>query len=337
VKHTTTENKGVLVFGEVLEGKLTSITLELLGCGRRLADALSEGLFLVLVGSSIQKLGKEAIAFGADRVYLVDDPLLKEYQSDIYTQVIEKIVRDISPNILLLGQTSIGRDLAPRLAFRLETGLSMDCVELNIDPASKLLLQIRPVYGCKAMAVYVCEKTKPQMATVRAKAFSPLERTSSGKGEVIKVEPRVDPSTIRTKLVKKVKEEVEGVKLEDADVVICGGRGMGSAEAFKELEKLARILEGAVGASRPPRDKGWVPSTWQIGLTGKTVSPTLYIGVALSGSTQHMAGCSKSKNIIAINKDPAANIFKYAHYGVIGDYREVLPAFTRKVEELLRD
>lgn len=329
------ESKDVLVFGEILEGKLTPITLELMGCGRGLADSLSEELSLVLLGSSIQELGKEAISFGADRVYLVDDPLLKDYQSDSYIQVMERVTKDVSPNILLLGQTSIGRDLAPRLAFRLETGLSMDCVELSIDPDSKLLLQTRPVYGCKAMAVYVCEDARPQMATVRTKAFSPLERDYSRKGEIIKVESGLDPSTIRTKLVEKVKEEVKGVKLEDADVVICGGRGMGNAEAFKELEELARILGGTVGASRPPCDNGWVPSTWQVGLTGKIVSPTLYIGVALSGSTQHLAGCSGSKNIICINKDSEANIFKHAHYGVVGDYKQVLPAFTEKVKELL--
>lgn len=329
------EYKGVMVCGEIIEGKLAPITTELLGGGRGLADNLGEELSLVLMGSDIGDLGKEAIAFGADKVYVVDDPLLKDYQTDSYLAVIEKVVNQVSPNILLLGQTSMGRDLAPRLAFRLDTAVSMDCVELAIDPDSKLLLQTRPVYGGNARAIYTCEETKPQMATVRAKAMDPLERDDARKGEVITIESGLDPSMIRTKVVDKVKEEVVGVKLEDADVVITGGRGMGSADAFQELEPLAKALGAAIGATRPPCDNGWVPASLQVGLTGKIVSPTLYIAVALSGSSQHMAGCSGSKNIVAINKDAEANIFKEARFGVVGDYKKVLPAFTEKVKELL--
>jgi electron transfer flavoprotein alpha subunit len=211
----------------------------------------------------------------------------------------------------------------------------MDCVELSIDPDSKLLLQTRGVYGGNAKATYICEGTKPQMATVRAKAMDPLERDDSRKGEVITIESGLDPSMIRTKVVDRVKEEVVGIKLEDAEVIICGGRGMGSAEAFQELEPLAKALGAAIGATRPPCDNGWVPASLQVGLTGKIVSPTLYIAVALSGSSQHMSGCSGSKNIIAINKDAEANIFKEARYGVVADYKKVLPAFTEKVKELL--
>jgi len=329
------EYKGVMVFGEIIEGKLAPITIELLGGGRGLADNLGEELSLVLLGSGIGDLGKEAIAFGADKVYVVDDPLLKDYQTDSYVAVMEKVVKQVSPNILLIGQTAMGRDLAPRLAFRLDTAVSMDCVELSIDPDSKLLLQTRPVYGGNARAIYTCEGTKPQIATVRAKAMDPLERDDARKGEVITIESGLDPSLIRTKVVDKVKEEVAGIKLEDADVVVCGGRGMGSAEAFQELEPLAKALGAAIGATRPPCDNGWVLASLQVGLTGKIVSPTLYIAVALSGSSQHMAGCSGSKNIIAINKDAEANIFKEARFGVVGDYKKVLPAFTAKVKELL--
>lgn len=329
------EYKGVMVCGEIIEGKLAPITTELLGGSRGLADALGEELSLVLMGSGIGDLGKESIAFGADKVYVVDDPLLKDYQTDSFVAVMEKVVKQVSPNILLMGQTAMGRDLAPRLAFRLDTAVSMDCVELAIDPDSKLLLQTRPVYGGNAKAIYACKGTKPQMATVRAKAMDPLERDDSRKGEVITIASGLDPSMIRTKVVDRVKEEVVGVKLEDAEVVICGGRGMGSAEGFKELEPLAKALGAAIGATRPPCDNGWVPASLQVGLTGKIVSPTLYIGVALSGSSQHMAGCSGSKNIIAINKDAEANIFKEARYGVVGDYKKVLPAFTQKVKELL--
>jgi len=329
------DNKGVMVCGEVSEGKLAAITKELLGGGRTLADALSEELSVVLMGSGIGDLASETIAFGADKVYVIDDPLLADYQTDSYLAVMEKVIKQVAPNILLLGQTAIGRDLAPRLAFRLGTAVAMDSVELSIDPESKLMLATRPVYGGNARAIYACEETRPQMATVRAKAMEPQEMDESTKGEVINIDSGLDPSMIRTKVVDKVKEEVIGVKLEDAEVVVCGGRGMGDAEAFTELEALAKLLGGAVGASRPPCDSGWVPSSLQIGLTGKIISPTLYIGVALSGSSQHMAGCSGAKNIIAINKDAEANIFKEARFGVVGDYKKLLPAFTQKVKELL--
>ena len=329
------DDKGVMIFGEVIEGKLSSMATELLGCGRKLANELGQELSAVILGSDISSLAQDAIASGADKVYVVDDPLLKDYQTDAYVAVMEKVVKQVAPNILLLGTTPMGRDLAPRLAFRLDTAVSMDCVALDIDPDSKLLLQTRPVYGGNAKAVYICEDTKPQMAAVRAKALDPLERDDARKGEVSAIEAGLDPSIIRTKVVDTVKEEVAGVKLEDADVIVTGGRGIGSTEGFKELEPLAKALGAAIGATRPPCDNGWVPASLQVGLTGKIVSPTLYIAVALSGSSQHIAGCSGAKNIIAINKDPEANIFKEARFGVVGDYKKVLPAFTAKVKELL--
>ncbi len=329
------ENKGVLICGEVADGKVAGITQELLGIGRKLADELGEELSAVLLGSGIGDAAKDAIAFGADKVYVVDDPLLKDYQTDSYVAVIERVCRQVTPNILLLGQTSMGRDIAPRLAFRLDTGLAMDCIELSIDPQTKLLMQIRPVYGGNALAAMVCESTRPQMATVRVKTMSPLERDDSRKGEVITIDAGLDPSMLRVKVLDRVKEEVVGIKLEDAEVVVCGGRGLGGPESFSQLEELAKLLGGAVGATRPPCDNGWVPTTWQVGLTGKMVTPTLYIGVALSGSSQHLAGCSGSKNMIAINKDADANIFKVAHYGVVGDFRKILPPFIEKCKALL--
>jgi len=328
------EYKGVMIYGEVAEGKLSAIATELLGCGRKLADDLGQELCAVLVGSDISSLAQEATAFGADKVYVVDDPLLKDYQTDSYVLTLEKVVKQVMPQILILGQTSIGRDLAPRLAFRLETAASMDCIELAIDPDSKLMLQTKPVYGGNAQAIFTCE-SYPQIATVRAKAMSSLERDTSRQGEVITIEAGLDPSAIRTKVLEKVTEEVEGIKLEDAAAVVSGGRGIGSAEGFKQLEELAKMLNGAVGATRPPCDNGWVPDGWQVGLTGKIVTPDLYIAVALSGSSQHMSGCSGSKNIVAINKDPEANIFKQAHFGIVGDWKQVIPTFTSKVKELL--
>ncbi len=330
------EYKGVMVFCEATEGKLAAIATELLGCGRKLADDLGQELSAVLVGSGISGLAQEAIAFGADKAYVVDDTLLQDYQTDSYVSVTERVVKQVMPQILLLGQTSIGRDLAPRLAFRLNTAASMGCLELAIDPESKLLLQTKPVYGGNAQAVFICD-SYPQIATVRAKAMSPLERDESRQGEVITIDAGLDPSAIRTKVLEKVPEEVTGIRLEDAEVVVSGGRGIGSAEGFEQLEELARMLKGAVGATRPPCDNDWVPAGAQIGLTGKIIAPELYIAVALSGSSQHMSGCSGSKTIVAINKDPEANIFREARFGVVGDWKKALPAFADKIKELLAE
>ncbi len=328
------ENKGVLIFCETKEGKLAAIATELLGCGRKLADDLGQELAAVLVGSGLAELAKEAIAYGADKVYVVDDPQLKDYQTDSYLSVMEKVIGQAAPQILLMGQTSLGRDLAPRLAFRFNTAASLGCLELAIDPQSKRLLQTKPVYGGNAQAVFTTDSF-PQIATVRAKAMTPLEPDPSRKGEVVKIDAALDPSAIRTRVLEKVAEKVEGIKLEDAEVVVCGGRGIGNAEGFAQLEELAKMLKGAVGATRPPCDNEWVPSGAQIGLTGKIVAPELYIAVALSGSSQHMSGCSGSKTIVAINKDPEANIFREARFGLVGDWKKALPAFTEKLKELL--
>jgi len=328
------ENKGVLVLCETKEGKLASISTELLGGGKKLAGDLGQELAAVLVGSGVGNLAKEAIACGADKVYVVDDPLLKDYQTDTYVPVLEKVVGQAMPQVLIMGQTSIGRDLAPRLAFRLNTAASMGCLELAIDPDSKLLLQTKPVYGGNAQAVFTTESF-PQIATVRPKAMAPLAPDQSRKGEVVTVDAGLDASAIRTKVLEKVPEEVAGIKLEDAEVVVSGGRGIGSAEGFQQLEELARLLKGAVGATRPPCDNDWVPAGAQVGLTGKIVTPELYIAVALSGSSQHMSGCSSAKTIVAINKDPEANIFREARFGVVGDWKKIVPAFTEKLKELL--
>jgi electron transfer flavoprotein alpha subunit len=328
------ENKGVLVLGETKEGKLASITTELLGGGRKLADELGEELAVVLVGSGVADLAQEAIACGADKVYVVDDPLLKDYQTDAYMSVMDKVAGQMNPAVIIMGQTSIGRDLAPRLAFRLNTAAALGCLELAIDPSSKKLLQTKPVYGGNALAVFTTESF-PQIATVRPKAMTPLEPDQSRKGEVVKVEAGLDVSAIRAKVLEKVPEEVEGIKLEDAEVVVGGGRGIGSAEGFAQLEELAKLLKGAVGATRPPCDNGWMPAGAQVGLTGKIITPDLYIAVALSGSSQHMSGCSGSKTIVAVNKDPEANIFREARFGVVGDWKKVVPALTEKLKELL--
>lgn len=329
------ENKGIFVYGELADGKLAAITAELLGCGRKLADDLSEELSCLLASDTIGEASKEAVAFGADKVYTVEEPSLKQYQVDSYIQVVEKLVKDISPRIVLFGQTAIGRDLAPHLAFRLGVSLATDCLDLSIDPETKLLLQTRSVYGGNAQATLVSELV-PHIATIRPKAMSPLERDDSRKGEVIPTEIEIDMSQVKAKVLETVKEEVSGIKLEDAPAIVCGGRGIGSPDPFKmTLKELAEVLHGAVGATRPPADNGWVPEAMHIGLTGKIVAPDIYIAVALSGASQHIAGCSGSKHIIAINKDPEANIFREAEFGVVGKYEDVLPAFTNKLKELL--
>jgi electron transfer flavoprotein alpha subunit len=237
------------------------------------------------------------------------------------------------PDIILADHTSIGQEVAPRLAFRLKTRLITDCIDLAIDPDSMLLLQTKMVYGGNALAVYTSE-LKPQMATIRAKTMSPIERDDSRKGNTIRFDPRIDASSIRTELIERVKEEKKEIGIEDADIVISGGRGIGSREGFSQLKELDRLLNGAYGGSRPPCDLGWVPSSHQVGLTGKIIAPSLYIAVGISGATQHIVGISGAKKIVAINKDPNANIFRVADYGVIGDYREVLPSLIEKVREL---
>jgi len=327
--------QGVIVVGELLEGNISSITTELLGIGRKLADNLGHELSAVFIGNEIGQTVNEAILYGADKVYVIDASLFKEYLTDSYVWALEKLEKQIAPDIMLLGHTPLGRDLAPRLAFRLETGLTQDCVELSIDPETKLLRKTKPIYGGNALAIYVCEVGRPQMATIRAKVMEPSKRDASRRGDVILFDTALDEAAIRGKVIGKVKEELTGIKLEDANVIVCGGRGIGGSEAFQELEELAKILNGAVGATRPPCDAKWCSALYQIGLTGKLVSPSLYIGIALSGSSQHQAGILGSKAIVAINKDPEANIFRIAHYGVVGKYEKVLPSFMEKCKELL--
>jgi electron transfer flavoprotein alpha subunit len=328
------EYKGVAVFCEAVSGKLLAISTEGLGIGRKLADDLGEELAAVLVGSNVSDLAKEAISYGADKVYVVDSPILKDYQTDSYLAAMQKVMEQASPQVVIFGQNDIGRDLAPRLAFRLETTVTMDCVELAIDSGSKRLLRTKPVYGGNALAVYSGD-TNPQIVTIRTKAMTPLEPDASRQGEIVNIDAGIDDSVIRTKILDRIEEEVAGIKLEDAEVIVAGGRGIGNPEGFSQLEDLAKVLKAAVGASRPPCDNNWVPDTLQIGLTGKIVAPEVYIAVAISGSSQHLSGCSGSKNIIAINKDAEANIFRQARFGAVGDWKKILPAFTAKLKELL--
>jgi electron transfer flavoprotein alpha subunit len=327
--------KGVLVCGEIVEGKLAPITIELLGAGRKLANDLGEELSILLMGSKSAGLGQEAIAYGADNVYVAEDSLLDSYNSDAYTQVAATLCKKVLPSIMLFGHTDIGCDLSPRLNGRLGGGLAMECMALSIDPATKLLISTRPVFGGNAHATMMSKSARPQMATVRAKVFAPAERADGRKGTVTPVEDKLDASALKVKVVEKIKEQVEGVKLEDAEVVVSGGRGMGNAQDFAKLRELADVLGGAVGATRVACDEGWAPATLQVGQSGKVVSPKLYIAIGLSGAMAHIAGCLGSKYIVAINKDKEANIFNVAHFGIVGDWKEIVPPLTVKFKELL--
>ena len=330
------EAQGVLVLGDSAENELSSISRELLAAGRRLADDLGEELAIALLGDTLDQPSQQAISHGADKVYAVNHPALAEYQVDLYLAAMESLAKDVSPRVFLIGRTNEGRELAPRLAFRLGVGLAQDCLEVTVDSASGTLFANRPVYGGNAVAVVSCNYT-PQVAAIRPKVYEPMEPDDSRQGQVVSFPVELDSAQARSKVVDVVAEESEGIKLEEARIVVSGGRGLGGPEPFQDLEQLAKALGGAVGASRAAVDSGWVPSSYQVGLTGKTITPEVYITVAISGASQHMAGCSGAKVIVAINKDAEANIFKEARYGVVGDWQEIVPAFTEAVRELVQD
>jgi len=329
--------QGVLVFAEVAQGGLASIAKELLGAGRRLADALGEPLLAAVLGSGVQEAAQEAVYHGADSVYLADAPALAHYQTLVYSAVMAQIAEQTTPNILLIGMGDTGRELGPRLAFRLRTGLASDCVDLTIHPQTKLMEATRPVSGGNAMATVVIERTRPQMATVRGKTMEPAARDTSRQGNIVPVAVNLDAVPAAVTLVERVKAEAAGVRLEDAEIVISGGRGLkGPDDFYGMLQPCAKVLGAAVGASRAAVDEGWVPSPMQVGLTGKIVSPKLYVACAISGAAQHMAGCGYSKTIVAVNRDPDAPIYQRANIGVVGDYKKIIPAFQKKCEELLK-
>ena len=332
---TGNQARGVLVLAEVSDGTLSGIAQELLGAGRRLADALGEELAAAVLGSQVGEIAGAAVAYGADRVYVIDDPLLAHPHTDAYTAALERLCQDVRPNVLLLGKTSLGVEVGPRLAFRLGTALASDCTDLRIDPESKRLVMTRPVFGGNAMLEMVCDERRPQMASVRGKTQTPLEPDASRQGEIVTRPSGIDASVVRAKFISRHKKVVEGITLQGAPIVISGGRGLKAAESFKALREVAALLGAAVGASKAAVDEGWVPSEMQVGLTGATVTPALYIAVGISGAAQHIAGMGYSKNIVAINKDPDAAIFQRAHLGVVGDWQKVVAGFMRKCKELV--
>ena len=328
------EYKNVAVFCERKGDKLAPISAEGLGIGRKLADDLGQSLVAMVVGSQVGDVAKDAARYGADKVYVVDDGAFKDFQSDTYVAIAQKLVDQAAAQIVIMGQTDVGRDLSARLAFRMGTVATTDCLELAIDSDSKRVLQTKPVYGGNAKEIFVTD-TDPQIVTIRSKAMTALEPDDARQAEVITVDPAIDAGLIKGKLLDKVIEEVTGVKLEEATIVVSGGRGMGGPEGFVQLEELAKLFKGAVGASRPAVDQGWLPNNRLVGITGKIIAPDLYVAVAISGSTQHMTGCGGSKTLVAINMDPEASIFKHAHFGLVGDWKAVVPALTEKIKAML--
>jgi electron transfer flavoprotein alpha subunit len=325
--------RNVIIYGEIAEGKLAPITRELLGGGRIIADELGEKLCALFVGAHVSEAAQEAAAFGVDSVYIIENQKFNNYEPDLFTSSVAQVIEEIKPRVLLFGQTDVGGDLGPRLGFRLGKAVATDCVELSVEPATKYLLRTKPVYGGIAMATYVAEDF-PQLATVRPKSLPLAERRVPKEMPIIPIEVDVDQGVSRIKFLQRVTEEVEGIKLEDAEVIVSGGRGIGDADGFKDLEAVAKVLKGAVGGSRAAVDNGWIPTSHQVGLTGTIVAPKLYIAVGISGASQHMTGCSRSQRIVAINKDPMAPVFKQAHFGVVGDWKIVLPAFVEKLKAL---
>ncbi len=322
--------QGVLVVGEVADGNLTGLTTELLGAGRRLVEKAGGKVGCLLVGAAVSGVANDAIAYGADVVYVAEDGAFEPYAAEAWLPAAQEAAAKASPAAVLLGQTSIGRDLAPRLAFRLGVGVSMDTVAIEYD--SKLHFT-RAAYGGNARA-QLAPKSLPAVATVKGKSQDPLEPDSGRGGTVEHIAARPAADQARVKVLGQEKAKVEGVRLEDADVVVTGGRGLGGPEGFQALEELAAVLGGAVGASRAACDLGWYPPSAQVGLTGVTVSPTLYVAVAVSGASQHMAGMSGSKNIVAINKDPEANMVKAARFAVVADFKQVLPSLIEELRKL---
>ncbi len=325
----------VLILGEVKEGSLDMKTLELLGAGRKLCGDLGSGLSVVLMGDELSKAVDQVISYGPDKVYKLEHPLLRGFKTDLWVESLEQLCRQINPKVFLMGHSFIGMELGPRLACRLNTRLTTDCIDISIDPEDGVLLRTKPVSGGNAISVFKCPG-EPQLATMRGKVFKPAE-PAEGNGEIVDMVPEIDESMIRVESMEVVKEEI--VALDKADVVVSGGAGLGEEDGFEMLDGLAKALSKSfgnvmIGCSRVAVDKGWISSDHQVGLTGTIISPDIYVAVGISGAIQHLVGMVNSKKIIAINNDPGCNMFKVADYGVVEDFEEIIPALIKKLEEL---
>jgi electron transfer flavoprotein alpha subunit len=326
------ELTGVLVVGEMHRGDITLTTRELLGGAKRLADAGAGVVSLLLVGEDASSGAAQGAAFGADKAYLARDPSSSMFPYDFAVQAICSLCRDLHVSVCLMGQTDVGRDAAPRVAARLGGSLAVDCIAIAFDNATGRFMLTRPVYGGKAMAEVDSVPGILQVATVRQKSLVPMEAEAGRKNEVVDL--REGPcGSLRTKLIDRKTEEGGGASLENARVIVAGGGGITGKEGFQLIEELSRLLKGVPGASRVPVDEGWVPHSMEIGQTGKIVSPEIYVAVGISGATQHITGMLGSKCIVAINKDPEANIFKVSDLGAVADYRELLPTMIEYLKK----
>jgi len=325
---------GVWVFTEQRNGEIAGVVLELLGEGKKLADKLGVELSAVLLGDNVEEQANELIFYGADRVYIVDAPILKHFNDEAYGKVLADLINEYKPEIVLAGATAIGRSFIPKVSVGLETGLTADCTGLEIDTEKRILLQTRPAFGGNIMATIVCPNARPQMATVRHKVMKKALYDPNRKGEVITKSIDGHGMNLRTSVLEVVKEISEMANIAEADIIVTGGRGIQDSKNFRLIEELAKTLGGAVGASRATVDAGWIPYSHQVGQTGKTVCPKLYIACGISGAVQHLVGMQSSDVIVAINIDKDAPIFEVATYGIVGDLFEVVPAIIKKFEEM---
>ena len=325
-------HRGIWVFAEQRGARLKGVAYELLSRGRELADILNTELCAVCFGNGIEETD-QLIAYGADKVYLADSPELADNHEDIYTRQLVEMIRQHKPEIVIAGATALGRSFIPRVAAILGTGLTADCTGLDIDTENRLLLQTRPTFGGNIMATIICQSKRPQMSTVRPRVFKKNSPDNKRKGQVIKVDFDKERITSRTRLLSFVDELTQNIKIEDSDIIVSGGRGLGKPENFQLLEELAKVMGAALGSSRPPVDDGWIPYSHQVGQTGKTVCPKLYIACGISGAVQHLAGMQTADVIVAINDDPDAPIFEVATYGIIGDLFQVVPMLIEKLKQ----
>ena len=326
-------DRGVMVFGEISRGRLHRVSLELLGKARELASELGEPVYAVLIGHGLEESAEELVRRGAEKVFLYEDEELARFRVDPYSDILAACCREVKPSIVLIGATSLGRSLGPRVAAKLGTGLTADCTRLEIDRERRLLLQTRPAYGGNIMATIITPSGRPQMATVRYKMFKEAEPVPNPTGVVVR--KKVDLSQLHDRIkILGFEPAPEEASISDADVVVSGGLGMGSPEGFKLMRELAELLGGAVGASRPTVDEGWIDYRHQVGLSGRTVRPKVYLACGISGAVQHQAGMKTSDVIISINKDPEAPIFKISNLGVVGDLYEVVPILIEKLKRL---
>jgi len=326
--------KGVWVFAEQRDGKLHDVGLELLGAGRKLADKLGQELAAVLLGDNIAPLADELAAYGADKVYVAESPVLEVYRTEAYSLVLEPMINQYKPGIFLIGGTALGMDLAPRVAAKVNTGLSAHCVELDVEEDGCLDASV-PAFGGSVMATITCAKHRPQMATVPAGFMQKLEKKAGSKAKVENVKVEITEDQVRTKVIEVFREEPKTKPIDQADTVVCGGFGIGSKENWKMVEELAAALGGSVGATRPACDEGWaVQEEQMVGQSGKTIHAKLYIGAGISGVIHHLIGIKDCKVIVAINNDPKAPIMNAADYAIVADYHEVVPALIEEFKKV---